>query len=151
MRTREVVSSSTLLARTSRRDARLKIHQRGEQWKQCVVMYMMLYTSLLYNTTPIHCTSLPLHPPVMNTQRHRLRLVHSRVFATVLWSAKGNLTNNIVPCIYIYIYNTMFMCTLYICICIYRERETKQHICICMCIYVYIYIYIYTYTYIYIY
>ena len=28
----------------------------------------MLYTSLLYNTTPIHCTPLPLHPPVMNTQ-----------------------------------------------------------------------------------
>ena len=24
-------------------------------------------TSLLYNTTPIHCTPLPLHPPVMNT------------------------------------------------------------------------------------
>ena len=35
-------------------------------------MYMMLYTSLLYNTTPIHCTPLPLHPPVMNTHRRRL-------------------------------------------------------------------------------
>ena len=46
----------------------LKIHQRGVQWKQGVVIYMMLSTSLLYNTTPIHCT----HPPVMNThcQRH---------------------------------------------------------------------------------
>ena len=29
----------------------------------------MLYTSLLQNTTTIHCTPLPLHPPVMNTQR----------------------------------------------------------------------------------
>ena len=29
----------------------------------------MLYTSLLYNATPIHCTPLPLHPPVMNTQQ----------------------------------------------------------------------------------
>ena len=40
-----------------------KIHQRGVQWKQGVVIYMMLYTSLLYDTTPIHCTPLPLHPP----------------------------------------------------------------------------------------
>ena len=40
----------------------LKIHQRGVQWKQGVGIYMMLYTSLLYNTTPIHCTPLPLHP-----------------------------------------------------------------------------------------
>ena len=43
-----------------------KIHQRGVQWKQGVVIYTILYTSLLYHTTPIHCTSLPLHPPVMN-------------------------------------------------------------------------------------
>ena len=48
---------------------RLKIHQRGVQWKQGVVTCMVLCTSLLYNTTPIHCTPLPLHPPVMNTQR----------------------------------------------------------------------------------
>ena len=45
----------------------LKIHQRGVQWKQGVVIHMMLYTSLLYITTQIHCTPLPLHPPVMNT------------------------------------------------------------------------------------
>ena len=29
--------------------------------------FMMLCTSLLCNTTPIHCTPLPLHPPLMNT------------------------------------------------------------------------------------
>ena len=40
----------------------------GVQWKQGVVIYMMLYTSLLWNTTPIHCTPLPRHLPVMNTQ-----------------------------------------------------------------------------------
>ena len=40
----------------------------GVQWKQGVVIYMMLYTILLYNTTPIHCTPLRLHPPLMNTQ-----------------------------------------------------------------------------------
>ena len=39
--------------------------QGGVQWKQGVVV---LYTCLPYNTTPIHCTPLPLHPPVMNTQ-----------------------------------------------------------------------------------
>ena len=46
----------------------VKIHQRGVQWKQGVVIYMMLCTSLLYYTTPIHCTALRLHPPWMNTQ-----------------------------------------------------------------------------------
>ena len=40
----------------------------GVQWKQGVVVYMMLYTSFVYTTTPIHCIPLPLHPPVMNTQ-----------------------------------------------------------------------------------
>ena len=34
------------------------IPQRGVQWKQGVVIHMTLYTSLLYNTTPIHCTRL---------------------------------------------------------------------------------------------
>ena len=40
----------------------IKIHQRGVQWKQGVVIYMMLSTSLFYNTTPIHCTPLPTAP-----------------------------------------------------------------------------------------
>ena len=44
----------------------LKIHQRGVQWKQGVVIYMLLYSSLLHVTTPIHCTPLPLHPSVMH-------------------------------------------------------------------------------------
>ena len=41
----------------------LKIHQRGVQWKQGVVVYIMSYTVLLYNTTPIHCTPPPTAPP----------------------------------------------------------------------------------------
>ena len=49
--------------------ARFYIPQRGVQWKQGVVTCTMLYTSLLCNTTPIHCTPLPLHPPLMNTHR----------------------------------------------------------------------------------
>ena len=43
------------------------ILQRRVQWKQGVVICMVLYTILLDNTTPIHWTPLPLHPPVMNT------------------------------------------------------------------------------------
>ena len=46
----------------------IKIHQRRVQWKQGVVIYVMLCASLLSNPTPIHCIPLPLHPPVMNTQ-----------------------------------------------------------------------------------
>ena len=38
--------------------SRFKIHQRGVQWKQGVVVYMLLDTSVLYDTTPIHCTPL---------------------------------------------------------------------------------------------
>ena len=49
-----------------------KIHQRGVQWKQGVVIYMTLYTSLIHKTIPIHCTPLALHPPLMNTQTSRL-------------------------------------------------------------------------------
>ena len=37
----------------------LKIHQRGVQWKQDVVMCMLLYTILFYNTTAIHCNEYP--------------------------------------------------------------------------------------------
>ena len=53
----------------------LKIHQRGVQWKQGVVICMLLCTSLLYKTTPIHCTPLPLHPPLMNT--HLFPCIHN--------------------------------------------------------------------------
>ena len=63
----------------------VKIHQRGVQWKQGVVICMMLCTSLLYDTTSIHCTLLPLHDPVMNTQK---------------WHVAGstpNLPTNIIP------------------------------------------------------
>ena len=48
---------------------RIYILQRVVQWKQGVVIYMMLYTSLLYNATPIHCTPLRLHPPLVNAQK----------------------------------------------------------------------------------
>ena len=47
---------------------RFKIHQRGVQWKKGVVICMLLCAMLLCNTTPIHCTPLRPHPPLMNTQ-----------------------------------------------------------------------------------
>ena len=43
---------------TKERPPYLYILQRGVQWKQGVVIWMVLYTILLYNTTPIHCTPL---------------------------------------------------------------------------------------------
>ena len=39
------------------------ILQRGVQWKQGVVICMVLYTILLHNTTPIHCTPRSTAPP----------------------------------------------------------------------------------------
>ena len=57
-------------AGTSRKASRAwcsRDSSKGVQWKQGVAIYMMLYTSLLCDTTPIHCTPLPPHPPVMNT------------------------------------------------------------------------------------
>ena len=61
------------------------IPQRGVQWKQGVVTYMILYTNVLYNTTPIHCTPLRLHPPVMNAKSLTIKI-------------------DVEICIYIYIY-----------------------------------------------
>ena len=54
--------------RASPRRGSSRFIKGGVQWKQGVVIYMMLYTSLLHNTTPIHCAPLRLHPPVVNTQ-----------------------------------------------------------------------------------
>ena len=51
----------------SRVPPEIKIRQRGVQLKQGAVICMLLFTSLLYDTSPIHCTPLPLHLPAMNT------------------------------------------------------------------------------------
>jgi hypothetical protein len=52
----------------------LKIQQRGVQWKQGVVVDIMSCVISAHNTTPIHCTPFPLHPPLMNTQDRGLEL-----------------------------------------------------------------------------
>ena len=51
--------------------AEIYILQRGVQWKLGVVICMVLYMISTYDTTPIRCTPLPLHPPVINTQESR--------------------------------------------------------------------------------
>ena len=55
---------------------KLYILQRGVQWKQGVVFRTVLCTGLLYNTTPIHCTFLPLHPPLQSIQSRQLLYHH---------------------------------------------------------------------------
>jgi len=40
----------------------------GVQWKQGVVIYIMSCAASLHSAAPIHCTPLPLHPPLLNTQ-----------------------------------------------------------------------------------
>ena len=71
----------------------IKIHQRGVQWNQGVVICMMLYTCLLCNTTPIHCTPLPLHPPVMNTRiSSGPRSLDKKVTATAKAAASRTVT-----------------------------------------------------------
>ena len=58
----------------SLQNAPFHIPQRGVEWKQGVVIYIMLYTSLLYNTTPIHFTPDPLHPPLQSIQKCPLKV-----------------------------------------------------------------------------
>ena len=59
---------STAASWQPRRASAIKIHQRGVQRKQGVVAYIILQAVLLCNATPIHCTPLRLHPPLMDTQ-----------------------------------------------------------------------------------
>ena len=61
-----------VIARLLREPVKVKIHQRGVQWKQGVVVHNILQAVLLYVTTPIHCTPLPLHPPLMNTHKGKV-------------------------------------------------------------------------------
>ena len=44
---------------------------KGVQWTQGVVIYMTLSTSCLCNTTPIHFTPDPLHPPLQSIHLDR--------------------------------------------------------------------------------
>ena len=70
--------------------ATIYILQRGVQWKQGVVFCTVLYISLLYNTTRIHCTPLPLHPPLQSIQVHVESLgFFSRSLTQIDWTCWG--------------------------------------------------------------
>ena len=106
----------------------------GVQWKQGVVTCMTLYTSLLYSTTPSHCTPLPLHPPVINTQ---LCPVHRyiKVSPELLRRPQG--------------------CSEVACLTggdnLASGQASSGYICVSVCINIYIYIYIHIHILIYIY
>ena len=74
--------------------------QRGVQWKHGIVNYMMLYTILLCNTTPIHCTPLPLQPP---SAEYPGGLIPGVVISLSL-SLSIYLSLSLSLCAYIYIY-----------------------------------------------
>ena len=60
---------------TSLSDITSRCIKGGVQWKQGVVIYVMLHTSLLSNTTPIHCTPCNKYPLLVKSLRH----IHLRV------------------------------------------------------------------------
>ena len=138
---------------------RFKINQRGVQWKQGVVIYMMLYTSWLHNSAPIHCTPLPLHPPVMNT--------HSRSSGFHRGGAVGGGCSVVIDYQY---WITQVQCSIPFRISDLwlplppraasslathpwtpRPRRVRHTYNVCVYIYIYIYIHMYNYIYIYIY
>ena len=122
--TRHTILITILLGYDTYNTTNTYIPQRGVQWKQGVMMCMLLYASLLYDTTPIHCTPLPLHPPVMNTQ--------IRVYLRFIWERLPRLEPRLsrkAPAFYIYIYIYIYT---------YTYIHTYIHT------YIYIYIYIHT-------
>ena len=123
----ELFFSQTPLQQLRYDAVQVEILQRGVQWKQGVVICMTLYTSLLHNTTPIHCTPLRLHPPLMNTQlrydavqaqRSRSQTARRRVWVSsadftsplsLLQVLSAKLWSSPHTDIYIYIYIYMYM------------------------------------------
>ena len=78
------------------------IPQRGVQWKQGAVIYMTLYTSSLYNTTPTHCTPDPLHPPLQSI--HFGFVLHYMVFVMYIYIYIWVFVIIILLLLFIYIY-----------------------------------------------
>ena len=146
----------------------LKIHQRGVQWKQGVVIYMMLCTSLLYNTTPIHCTPLPLHPPVMNTQAPGTRASRATSRGAGSWQPRYAMLYYAMPChvydIHVLCYPLLYLNHTMLCNALGPgvsrrgggdtaaggRLEELRHMYMYMYMYTYTYTYMYTYKYMYV-
>ena len=86
--------------------------QRGVQWKQGVVVYIILQAVLL---PPIHCTPLRLHPFDEYPQPTKDK------------RARKRLRSRLMPATVSYVFDLSILCLLLI---------------LYMCIYIYIYIYI---------
>ena len=82
------------------------ILQRGVQWKQGVVICMVLHTTLLYNTAPIHCN------PSDCTPLCRVSILSSRI-------GRGRNSSCYYTYIYIYIYAVVN--------CLSRAVELQQY------------------------
>ena len=107
---------------------------------------MMLYTSCLDNATPIHFTTLPLHPPVMNT--HTVAKASSNFPEQCLTRRPPLRSTYLSLCLSLYIYIYIYT---YVHIYIEREAYAYIHIYIYIHTYIYIIVYIYIYLYIHIY
>ena len=148
------------------------------QWKQGVVVYIILQAVLLYNTTPIHCTPLPLHPPVMDTRRseakddprpgrarqQRLGSVRFRFsfsvsdfsrfvlgFGRFIGSVRPRMIHGLdVPVRKLSARGGggALGGSKHVCVCVHMCVHTHTYIYIYICIYVYMYICIYVYVYI---
>ena len=101
----------------------------------CSDLYMMLCTSLLYNTTPIHCTPLPLHPPLRNVEPYDMFNITMMEWEVLRDSQRPRLPKTgsfmnvyhiIAMIIYIYIYT-------------YTHTHTYTYTYTPLCIYIYIY------------
>ena len=100
-----LIGSSTSLRTAAELTANIEIHQKGGAVETGgKVIYMMSYTSLLYTTTPIHCTPLPLHSPVMNTQhttyctQHTITIHHISEDERRGHTKPGHMTNMCLVC-----------------------------------------------------
>ena len=71
---------------------------------------MTLYTSLLYSTTPIHCTPLRLHPPLVNTDCNKNGMGQTRSQPESTIPKENNYVHMYI-CIYIYIYIYIYVHT----------------------------------------
>ena len=89
-------------------------------------LYIYIY---IYIATPIHCTPLPLHPPVMSTQKRSSSAARRS-------RPRGSTSIKLLDFTYNY-----FVLRKYT---IFYLHLTLNHIHVCMyvCIYIYIYIYI---------
>ena len=77
----------------------------------------LLQAALLYDTTPIHCTPLPLHPPVMNTQQLP-RFARAARCGLTCALRYLYLSLSLYMYMYIYIYIYIYLGSSGICLCL---------------------------------